>query len=213
MCGAVLPCWMQWAKRSSTWCDRLSATGEGQRPGKVIFVITTDGLENASRESTYTKVKELIKYKQEKYSWEFIFLGANIDVAREADSMGIGKENAFSFSVSKAGMETMYCLVNEVVTEKRQGPQGGCCRQLRAARKLNRMRRVKGNRCVTLCLYSCCLIPNQSIVFNLVLILKSQKGSAPSAFPSCAFFKHEEDLSSFLPRGVSDRNTPSTFSP
>jgi len=66
---------------------RLSKTDEEKRPGKVIFVITTDGLENASREFTYEKAKELIKHQQEKYNWEFIFLGANIDAAKEADSM------------------------------------------------------------------------------------------------------------------------------
>lgn len=47
---------------------------KNDRPGKVVFVITTDGMENASREFTYEKVKELIQHQQEKYNWEFIFL-------------------------------------------------------------------------------------------------------------------------------------------
>ena len=68
---------------------RLSNTKEEQRPGKVIFVITTDGMENASSEFTYEKVQQLIKHQQEKYSWEFIFMGANIDAVKEADSIGI----------------------------------------------------------------------------------------------------------------------------
>ncbi|RXJ04114.1 VWA domain-containing protein [Anaerobacillus alkaliphilus] len=95
---------------------RLAKTKE---PGKVIFVITTDGQENASREFTYKKVKELIRHQQEKYSWEFIFLGANIDVAREADSLGISMEQTFSFEASKHGVEAMYEMVCEAVSEKR----------------------------------------------------------------------------------------------
>lgn len=99
---------------------RLSKTNEDDRPGKVIFVITTDGFENASREFTYNKVKELIKHQQEKYHWEFIFLGANIDAEREADNLGILSENAFSFEASEAGVESMYKMVCEEVSERRQ---------------------------------------------------------------------------------------------
>lgn len=99
---------------------RLSKTNEDDRPGKVIFVITTDGFENASREFTYKKVKELIKHQQEKYHWEFIFLGANIDAEREADNLGILSENAFSFEASEAGVESMYKMVCEEVSERRQ---------------------------------------------------------------------------------------------
>lgn len=99
---------------------RLSKTNEDQRPGKVIFVITTDGMENASREFTYAKVKELIKHQQEKYNWEFIFLGANIDASKEADSLGIDADNAYSFEASKTGVEKMYNVVCEAVTERRR---------------------------------------------------------------------------------------------
>lgn len=98
---------------------RLANTKEDKRPNKVIFVITTDGMENASREFTYAKVKELIKHQQEKYSWEFIFLGANIDVEKEADSIGIAMSNAYSFEASERGVEGMYDLVCEVIAEKR----------------------------------------------------------------------------------------------
>lgn len=100
---------------------RLSKTVEDNRPGKVIFVITTDGFENASIEYTYEKVKELIKHQQEKYSWEFIFLGANIDAEREANNLGIHSENAFSFEASEAGVEDMYKMVCEEVSERRHG--------------------------------------------------------------------------------------------
>jgi hypothetical protein len=101
---------------------RLSETNENERPGKVIFVITTDGLENSSREFTYEKIRELIKHQQEKYGWEFIFLGANIDAVKEADSIGICSENAFNFEASSSGVENMYHTACEVVSEKRMGP-------------------------------------------------------------------------------------------
>lgn len=98
---------------------RLSRVEESKLPGKVIFVISTDGLENASREFTYEKVKELNKHQHEKYSWEFIFLGANIDTAKEANNLGISADNAYNFEASRDGVDKMYCKVCEAVTEKR----------------------------------------------------------------------------------------------
>lgn len=98
---------------------RLSMAIEEQKPGKVIFVITTDGMENASREFNYDKVKELIKHQQEKYNWEFIFMGANIDAVKEADSLGINVENAYNFEASEDGVEKMYNVICEAVSEKR----------------------------------------------------------------------------------------------
>jgi hypothetical protein len=87
--------------------------------GKVIFVITTDGMENSSHEFTYVKVKELIKHQQEKYNWEFIFLGANIDAKKEADNIGIDENNAYSFEASPVGVESMYSMMPEEVSERR----------------------------------------------------------------------------------------------
>jgi uncharacterized protein YegL len=69
-------------------------TAEEQRADKVMFVITTDGMENASREYTYAKIKEMVERQKEQYSWEFIFLGANIDVfqpQQDLESMRIGQ--------------------------------------------------------------------------------------------------------------------------
>ncbi|WP_411334350.1 vWA domain-containing protein [Metabacillus indicus] len=99
--------------------SRLSKTSKELRPGKVIFVITTDGQENASKEFSYNKVNELIKHQQEKYSWEFIFMGANIDVAKEAENIGIRSANAYSFEASEAGMQEMYDVVCQSVNQIR----------------------------------------------------------------------------------------------
>ncbi|WP_232214236.1 vWA domain-containing protein [Bacillus sp. SG-1] len=98
---------------------RLAGTPEDQRPGRVIFAITTDGLENASCEFSYEKIKEMIKHQQEKYRWEFIFMGANIDVAQEADNLGISAENAYNFEATEEGVELMYAKMCEAVTEIR----------------------------------------------------------------------------------------------
>jgi uncharacterized protein YegL len=99
---------------------RLMKSSAERRPGKVIFIITTDGMENASCEFTHEKVKELIKHQEEKYNWEFIFLGANIDATKEADSLGISMDNAYEFEASQAGVKIMYDMVYESVLEKRK---------------------------------------------------------------------------------------------
>ncbi len=99
--------------------NRLSLSNEEDGPGKVIFVITTDGLENASIEFTYSKVKNLILHQQEMHNWEFIFMGANIDVGREADQLGILKENAYQFESTNEGVEKMYNEICEALYETR----------------------------------------------------------------------------------------------
>ena len=98
---------------------RLSNVLEHQRPSKVIFVIITDGMENASREFTYNKVQELILHQQSKYDWEFIFLGANIDAAKEAGNIGISEDNAIHFEATEDGIEMVYSTVCEAVSEIR----------------------------------------------------------------------------------------------
>jgi len=76
---------------------------EEHRPGKVMFVIITDGAENASQDFTYSKIKEMIEHQKNNYQWDFTFLGANIDTFDVADSLGIAANKSLSFSTSKAG--------------------------------------------------------------------------------------------------------------
>lgn len=98
---------------------RLAKTREEERPGKVIMVITTDGQENASQEFSYKKIKELISHQEAKYNWEFIFLGANINVENETRKLGIKKKNAYSYVASEAGVTRMYDKVCESVAKAR----------------------------------------------------------------------------------------------
>ena len=89
---------------------------------KVIFVITTDGMENASREFTYPAVKKLIESQQVEKGWEFIFLGANMDAISEAGKLGIQADRAASFVNDSQGIETNYRSVARAVSAMRSAP-------------------------------------------------------------------------------------------
>ncbi len=88
---------------------------EEDRPGKTIFIITTDGMENASRNYSYSKVKKMIEHEQKKYGWEFIFIGANIDSYAEAQKFGIRKERAVNYHHDRRGTEKLYAGVSAAV--------------------------------------------------------------------------------------------------
>ena len=92
---------------------------EEDRPEKTLFVITTDGMENASRRYTYEKVKAMLERQREKYGWEFLFLGANIDAAREAARFGIREECAANYHADSIGTEAVYTSVSEAVFQVR----------------------------------------------------------------------------------------------
>jgi uncharacterized protein YegL len=76
----------------------LDHTPEEERPSKVIFFIITDGEENSSEEYSYQKIKEMVELQRNTYSWEFLFMGANIDAFSAAESMGIRQDRAFNYS-------------------------------------------------------------------------------------------------------------------
>ena len=92
---------------------------EEDRPEKTLFVITTDGMENASRRYTYDKVRSMIQHEKEKYGWEFLFLGANIDAAREAARFGIGADRAANYHADHQGTGVIYEAVSEAVCQVR----------------------------------------------------------------------------------------------
>lgn len=103
---------------------------EEDRPEKTLFVITTDGMENASHFYTYDQVKAMIQRQQEKYGWEFLFLGANIDAAREAARFGIRADRAANYHADSVGTEVVYEAVNEAVCQvRRTAPMNNSWRQ------------------------------------------------------------------------------------
>ena len=92
------------------------------RPEKTMFVITTDGLENASLRYDYPKVKKMIERQKGKYDWEFIFLGANIDAAKEAARFGIGADRAVRYQSDEEGTLLNYEVISEAVSSVRACP-------------------------------------------------------------------------------------------
>ena len=94
-------------------------TSEEERAERVMFVITTDGMENASREFTREKIREMITHQKVKYGWEFIFLGANIDAIETAARFGIGADRAANYHADSQGTQLNYRVVSEVVSEMR----------------------------------------------------------------------------------------------
>ena len=88
---------------------------EEDRPAKTLFVITTDGLENASKHYTFKDVKKLINKQQEKHNWEFLFLGANIDAIEVAGNMGIQKDRAANYNCDEAGTALNYEVLADAV--------------------------------------------------------------------------------------------------
>lgn len=89
------------------------------RPEKTVFVITTDGMENASKIYTYSKVQSMIKRQTEKYGWEFLFLGANIDAKAEAKRFGIDENRAVKYHSDKKGTALNYKVVGQALSELR----------------------------------------------------------------------------------------------
>ena len=88
-------------------------------PEKTIFIITTDGMENASWQYTYEKVRTMIERQKEKYNWEFLFLGANIDAVREAGRFGIQASRAVKYEHDGAGTRKNFCVLSNIVGRAR----------------------------------------------------------------------------------------------
>ena len=84
-------------------------------PEHTMFVITTDGMENSSHRYTADKVKHMIKRQQEKYGWEFLFLGANIDAVETAGRFGIAPERAVNYHADSVGTKKIYEAVSNTV--------------------------------------------------------------------------------------------------
>ena len=88
-------------------------------PEHTLFVITTDGMENASRRYTAQRVKEMIRRQKEKYGWEFLFLGANIDAVETAGTLGIAPDRAVNYHCDSQGTRLNYEVVGQAVAAVR----------------------------------------------------------------------------------------------
>ena len=94
-------------------------------PEHTIFVITTDGMENASHHYTSDQVKAMVKRQKEKYGWEFLFLGANIDAVETAAQFGIMEDRAVTFHNDSQGQQLNYRVLSETMSCLRSCAPGG----------------------------------------------------------------------------------------
>lgn len=106
-------------KTINTVGERLNNTPEEDKPSKVIFVITTDGQENMSKEFTQKQIKEMIEHQTNKYNWQFLFLGANIDAVSTAQNFGIKGQFASNYSANSVGTNSLYMSVCRTISNYR----------------------------------------------------------------------------------------------
>jgi hypothetical protein len=100
--------------------ERLHNTPEANRPEKVVVIIMTDGMENASKRFLQkSEIKKMIEHQQKKYSWEFIYLGANQDAFAEGASFGVPIVNTQVFSVDSSGVNGAYNTISAYVSQYR----------------------------------------------------------------------------------------------
>lgn len=100
--------------------DATRSTKKEYQADKVMFVIITDGMENSSSEYSYEQVRAMIERQKERYKWEFIFLGANIDAIATASRLGIGKDRAADYNADSMGVGISYGAVCKMVSDIRQ---------------------------------------------------------------------------------------------
>ena len=105
--------------------ESLSDMDENDRPSKVIFVIITDGAENSSREYSLSQVRKMIEEQTNKYSWEFVFLGANIDAEVVGTSFGMKAGNTITYAANAKGVDAAYSSVTSNLTAFRSSASLG----------------------------------------------------------------------------------------
>lgn len=101
--------------------ERLAALAEADRPGHVIVVIVTDGLENSSKEYRRSQIHDMIKHQQETYQWTFLFLAANQDAIATAATVGVPPTAAMSFAPTTQGVSEAYRATSGIVGSLRSG--------------------------------------------------------------------------------------------
>lgn len=98
---------------------KLAALPEEERPSKVIFLVITDGHENSSRRYVAEQIKSMVEHQKDKYSWEFVFMGANIDAIGTGTNLGISAHNTLNYAATSAGTHQLYRSVSENMSNYR----------------------------------------------------------------------------------------------
>ncbi|MBO4338115.1 MAG: VWA domain-containing protein [Lachnospiraceae bacterium] len=94
---------------------------DDERPEKTLFIITTDGMENASKKYSYDKVRKMVEKKKKKHHWEFVFLGANMDAVKVAGRFGIAANRAVTYECDSEGTSLNFDVMSRMVSKAR------CC--------------------------------------------------------------------------------------
>lgn len=103
---------------------KLAAMKEEDRPSKVLVLIMTDGAENASAEFKANHIKDMVNHQKDKYSWEFVFIGANQDAITAGASIGVAASNSYSYSANAVGTKQLFRSVSSGVTRYRGSTVG-----------------------------------------------------------------------------------------
>lgn len=104
--------------------ERLAATPENERPAKVMVVVITDGNENSSARYSFNDVKSRIEHQQSKYSWEFMYLGADLNSMKEAQSLGFNPSYSKQYTASSEGTQSVYSALACAATSAKLQSRG-----------------------------------------------------------------------------------------
>jgi hypothetical protein len=102
----------------------LAATPEHERPGSVVIVVLTDGHENSSREWTHDAVSAAIRRQERDYSWDFLFLGANMDAVAIGQQLGFAPDHSLTYAATGAGVSAAFAVSGDFVARKMAAPAG-----------------------------------------------------------------------------------------
>lgn len=123
--------------------QRLAGLAESERPGQVLVLIITDGQENDSVETTVDALRQMIEHQRERYQWEFIYLGANVDALMEGGQIGIPATHNVNFDADEAGVMASWQLLDKKLASLRSGNRQDLAFM---PEERQRMKRDKGNR-------------------------------------------------------------------
>jgi hypothetical protein len=110
-----------WGRTMTKTGEFLASLSEDERPGNVIFVVVTDGHENASREFTQPLVKEMTERQRNDYNWQVVFLAANMDAVKVGAQFGVAAGSSLTYGASSQGAQASYQALSNVVTAVRSG--------------------------------------------------------------------------------------------
>lgn len=113
-----------WGKCMTEFGEELAALAEEERPANVVFVVVTDGLENASQEWTREKVLSMVQSQTDEWNWQFIYLAANQDAVAVGRTYGVAANNSMTFDNTGDGTQVAYASASASLTRTRKGEDG-----------------------------------------------------------------------------------------